>query len=183
MFIPILIYVIYKRYPKKIIKFANLKELDKQTNTKQYRCIEKLCSKYLSIKTQPKLMYHWKGDEFATTFGTGNQMYIAVFGKFIKKYNEDADSFKSIILHEIGHIANKDVKKVYLAESTWQSLKLTLSIPIIIFVWYSIFGRNVLFLYFLIFMIILYVLRKHIIRLREFYADAKVLEWNNLQIR
>ena len=219
LFIPILIYFKYMRYPKKVIKMENLKEFDKQKFFKYWECIEKLYSKYLSINKQPILMYslNLKGKDSAITFGTGNHMYIGIFGKLIKKYNENVDSFKSIFLHEMGHITNKDVEKVYLAESTWQSLKLTLAIPLAIFIifvliiylimkfyelLYFIFGSlagsyiaitedpemsllqlqtiqslSGVILYLTLFLIIVYVLRNQIIRLREFHADAKVLEW------
>lgn len=219
LFIPILIYLKYMRYPKKIIKMENLKEFDKQKYFKYWKCIEKLYSKYWSIKKQPILMYNLnlKGKDSANTFGTRNHMYIGIFGKLIKKFNENVDSFKSIFLHEMGHITNKDVEKVYLAEATWQSLKLTLTIPLAIliifflilqliiefgdllyFLFGSIAGRDIAItedpeIYLLelqtiqmlsgyilqltLFLIIIYVLRNQIIRLREFYADAKVLEW------
>lgn len=216
LFIPILIYFKYIRYPKKVIEVENLKEFDKQKFFKYWECIEKLCDKYLSNKKQPILMYFldFGGKDFAITFGTRNHMYIGVFGKLIKKFNENVDSFKSIFLHEIGHIANKDVEKVYLAEATWQSLKSTLSIPLAIFIifvliiylkWkfyellYFVFaGRDMVIIedpemsllqlqgiqimigfiiFCTLFLIIIYVLRNQIIRLREFYADAKVFEW------
>ena len=202
LFIPILIYFKYIKYPKKVIKMENLKEFDKQKFFKSWECIEKLYSKYLSINKQPILMYalNLKGKDSAITFGTGNHRYIGIFGKLIKKFNENVDSFKSIFLHEMGHITNKDIEKVYLAESTWQSLKLTLTIPlaiVIIFLFVSAGSYMTItddpelselnlwaikdsigsIIQITLFLIIIYVLRNQIIRLREFYADAKVLEW------
>lgn len=207
LLIPTLIYVIYRRYPKKIINRKKLKNFDKERHNKEWNCIEKLCSKYLPIKMPPILMFRASNPKFAMTFGSGNNLYIAIFGKLHKKFKEDIGGFKSIFLHELGHIVNKDVKKVCFAESTWQSLKSTLSIPFGFYLLYNIYlGVNIFILgiregynmdyifsktnlieefllsggiglYFLIFMTILYVLRKQILRLREFYADAKVLEW------
>ena len=106
-------------------------------------------------------------------------------------FQKNIGGFKSIFLHEMGHIANRDVEKTYLADSTWKSLFLTLSIPLGFVLLYVIIDYIILrinpgiygdvtirfILYFLIFGGIIYVLRKQIIRLREFYADAKALEW------
>ena len=206
-FIPLLIYWIYKRYPQKIIKEFELKKFDKPDHCE---CIKKLFGKYLSNVKQPTLMYQKSGTAKvaeAFAFGTKNNIYIGISRGLVTKFRSDIDGFKSIFLHEMGHIANKDVEKTYLADSTWKSLFLTLSIPFGISLLYAIYltssmlffgilegysmdyiisrinpGRaSLLFggviLYFLIFLGIVYVLRKQIIRLREFYADAKVLEW------
>jgi Zn-dependent protease with chaperone function len=211
-FIPFLIYWIYKRFPRKIIKKLELREFNKIDHCEY---IEKLHGNYLSNLKLPTLMYRPsafmrdKSEAYPTgfTFGTKNHMYIVMSGGLIKKFRNDINSFKSIFLHEMAHIANGDVEKTYLAASTWKSLFFTLSIPIGIFLLYSIYtisrmlffgilaglsmdyiisrinpgGALLLFggviLYFLIFLGIVNVLRKQIIRLREFYADAKVLEW------
>lgn len=197
-FVLILICWKYKGYPKKIIKKSELDEFDKNKFPKHWECIEKLYGKYLSTDKQPTLMYQLKGSDFAFTFGTKNHMYIAIFGRMIKKFREKRDGFKSIFLHEIAHIVNRDVDKTYLAVSTWSTLLLILSIPLVIFllsllillilIGLSGFSEIIfrykfhcmvggLILYFLLFLAIFYVLRNQIIRLREFYADAKVLEW------
>lgn len=208
-FIPILIYWIYKRYPRKIIKKSKLKEFDKKRFQDHHGCIKKLYGKYLSTVKRPTLMYRFTKNplELPFTFGTKDYMYISIPSGLIMMFRKNIGGFKSIFLHEMGHIANRDVEKTYLADSTWKSLFLTLSIPfgiLLIFgiiltssmLYYGILagysldyiisrinpGRASLLyggviLYFLIFWGIVYVLRKQIIQVREFYADAKVLEW------
>ena len=201
-FIPLLIYWNYKRFPKKIIKKSKLKEFSKKKFPDHCKYIENLYGKYQSTVKQPTLMYHRPREplESAFTFGTKNHMYIGINGGLIRKFRKNIAGFKSIFLHEMGHIVNRDVEKVYLAASTWRSLFLIMPIwlgtyllgalmyasvterPLAnfieILIEYSghlIIGGT--FLYFLLFLVIVYVLRKQIIRVREFYADAKVLEW------
>jgi Zn-dependent protease with chaperone function len=207
-FIPLLIYRDYKRSPKKIIKESKLKEFDEKKYPEHHEFIEKLHGEYLSAGKKPALMVQpLDPSKSAFTFGTKNHISIGIPGGLIKMFRENIDGFKSIFLHEMGHIVNRDVEKTYLANSTWRSLFLTLSIPLGIFLLYEIylilsifylgislgydmdyiistmnFGKRValyggIILYFLIFLGIIYVLRNQIIRIREFYADAKVLEW------
>jgi Zn-dependent protease with chaperone function len=207
-FIPLLIYWNYKRFPKRIMKKSKLKEFDKKKFPDHFEYIEKLQGEYLSSGKNPTLMYQpFDTSESAFTFGIKNHVSISISGGLIKKFRKNIDGFKSIFLHEIGHITNRDVEKTYLADSTWKSLFLTLSIPFGILLLYIVYliltifslalssgigmdyiisemdiGKSLLIfgvyaLYFLIFGGIIYLLRKQIIRLREFYADAKVLEW------
>ena len=207
-FIPLLIYWNYKRFSKKIVEKSKLKEFDKKKFPDYYEYIEKLYERYLPTVKQPTLMYQpLDSSESAFTFGTKNHLYIGISGGLIRKFRKNIKGFKSIFLHEMGHIANRDVENTYLAVSTWRSLFLTLSIPFGIFLLDIIYSTLCIFfygiiagydmdyiisimnlggwslilggtaLYFLIFLAIVYVLRNQIIRLREFYADAKVLEW------
>jgi len=207
-FIPVLIYWDYKRSPKKIIKESNLKEFDKKKYPEHHECIEKLFDECLSIEKKPTLLAQpLEPSRSAFTFGTKNDIYISIPGGLIKMFRENIKGFKSIFLHEMGHIVNRDIEKTYLANSTWRSLFLTLSVPIGIIILYGVyvllnvfyyriigvldmdsinsnidFGQNVAVnvgipLYFIFFLGIIYILRNQIIRLREFYADAKVLEW------
>jgi Zn-dependent protease with chaperone function len=207
-FIPFLIYWDYKRSPKKIIKESKLKEFDKEKYPEHHECIEQLHEEFLSAEKKPALMVQpLDPSRSAFTFGTKNHIYIGIPGGLIKMFRENINGFKSIFLHEMGHIVNRDTEKTYQANSTWRSLFLTLSIPLGIFLLYDIYLLLSIFyagisgvldmdyiisnmnfgqmwavyvgipLYFIIFLGIIYVLRNQIIRLREFYADAKVFEW------
>lgn len=208
-FIPLLIYWDYKKSIQKIIKESKLKKFDGKKYPDHHEYIEKLYVEHLSAEKKPTLMIQpLDPSKSAFTFGTKNHMFIGIPGGLIKMFRENINGFKSIFLHEMGHIINRDVEKTYLANSTWRSLFLTLSIPLGIHLLYDIYlllsifyhgilagydmdhiisrmiSGNILLmlgeftLYFLIFLGIIYLLRKHIIRLREFYADAKVLEWD-----
>lgn len=206
-FIPLLVYWDYKRYPKRIIKKAKLKEFSRKRYPEPHEYIENLHREYLSTEKKPVLMIRPTDYSLdCETFGTKNHMFIYITGGLIRVFRKNINEFKSIYLHETAHIVNRDVVKTFLANSTWRSLFLTLSIPlgivlITLFLALGIFiigilagyDMNVvtlktiirigvpslvgLTLFFLLFLGIIYVLRNQIIRLREFYADAKVLEW------
>ncbi|MCZ7356848.1 MAG: M48 family metalloprotease [Candidatus Methanoperedens sp.] len=208
LFIPILIYRDYKKSTGKIEKESKLKEFDPKKYPEHHEYIEKLHSEYFSREKKPVLMVQpLDASKSAFTFGTKNHMYIGIPGGLIKMFRENLNGFKTIFLHEMGHIVNRDVEKTYLANSTWRSLFLTLSVPLGIFLLYEIYlalsifylgnlagydmdyiiskmdiGKRValyggIIIYFIIFLGVIYVLRNQIIRIREFYADARVVEW------
>jgi len=187
-----------------------LKEFDQKKFPDHCEYIGKLHGKYLSNMKQPTLMYYLDPkdrSESAFTFGTKNHIYIGINGGLIAKFRRNIDGFKSFFLHEMGHIANRDVEKTYLADSTWRSLRLSLPMSLGFSLLYTIYITLGLFfsgmesgydmdyiisrmhlefysllyggiaLFYLFFSIIVYVLRNQLIRLREFCADAKVLEW------
>ena len=202
-FIPLLIYWFYKRYPRKIIKDTQLVAFGESSYQDENNCIENIRSEYLSTTKRPTLLIQpWDSSESPFTFGTKNNIYIGLTGGFIRKFSRNPDSFKSIMLHEIGHIANKDIEKTYLAASTFRSLLLTLLVPVVFilvgplinFIDLLASGYDIDFLmelgaatillaicgisiYYLLFFVIVYVFRNQIIRVREFYADARILEW------
>ena len=207
-FVPLLIYWNYRRFPKKITKQSRLREFDPEKFPDHSEYIDRLYGGYMPTAKRPELMYQpLDPSESAFTFGTRNHLTIGMSGGLIRKFRRSVDGFKSIFLHEMGHLVNGDVEKTYLVVSTWRSLFLTLSIPLGVFLLYlayltlRIFFSGVLAgydmdyiiesmnlgqgslllggiaLYLLIFLAIVYVLRNQIIRLREFYADARVLEW------
>jgi Zn-dependent protease with chaperone function len=212
--IPLLIYWQYTRYPKKIIGRSQLKEFDGKKFPDQVAFLERLKKDHLPDSEQPMWMYQPLDPSVsaqpvsAFTFGVKNHRYIGFSaGLLTKKFRNNIDGFKSIVLHEFGHIANRDVEKAYLADATWRILLIALLVPVAIFILFQLYqvlsifylgyilgydfgdilsrmplGKSLLlyggiFLYFLIFLGIVYVLRNQIIRLREFYADLKALEW------
>ncbi len=210
-FIPLIIYCHYRRSPGNIIKKLKLKEFNPEKFPDHSEYIETLYGKYLSGAKRPTLMYQpLDSTESSFTFGTKNHLHIGLSGGLIRKFRNNIDGFRSILLHELGHIVNKDVEKAYLATSTWWSLRFTLSIPLGIFVLGALVYASIIFFggiltgdsmdyaasqlmgtgaaellpitggiigYFVFFLVTVYVLRGQIIRLREFYADAKILEW------
>jgi Zn-dependent protease with chaperone function len=204
----LLVYGIYRRYPSKILKETKPKELDRNKFPDHVGCIEKLCELNLPSQKWPILLYQpFEASESAFTLGKKGGSYIVISGGLIMKFRKNVNAFTSIILHEMGHIANKDIKKTYLAAATSKSLFLTLQIALLvlmlpmIYIWINLFASGTaagfelsyiasrthivqeglwfaqFAIYFIVFLGFVYLLRNQIFRLREFYADAKVVEW------
>jgi len=196
--IPILIYRIYREFPREIIKKSKLKALDPYKFAELWTHVQELYGNAPNIRA-PVLMYQPLDSSItAFAFGSGNLMYLGLSGGLIRKFRTDRAGFDSIVSHEIAHLTNKDVGKVYLTEAVWRTLRFILPA----FIGTVLAGSTVLAiglsesysswlallvilgsysLYFLIFMAVVFAIRKRIIRAREFYADAKVVEWQGSQ--
>jgi len=199
---PAVIYWRYSQEPKRIIKKMQLKKLDREKYPEECQSIDKILTE-TSVNNRIIWMYHpFDPSESAFTFGTTEVSYICLSGGLLTRtFTDDIESFKSIIRHELGHIINGDVPKAYLAVSASQILLTLIILPVamiaafgVLVVLGTIHGEgftllvsavkpsslltylNVL-LYFLIFLTIIYLLRNQIIRVREFYADARVYDW------
>jgi len=201
----LIICLIYRRLPGKKIKQLKLKNFNKSDHCKCINELHDKYLSNMKLPTlvyQPK---DTSIDAF--TFGTKKQLYIYIPGGLVRKFRSNINAFESIFLHEMGHIMNKDVEKAYLAISTWKSFLITLFLPFgipillqvnliiakIFLLIVSAFFTDVviwpkplelnfylyffIYLYVIIFLMIIYILRNQIIRLREFYADARILEW------
>jgi Zn-dependent protease with chaperone function len=197
----------YRTYPQKILRESRLREFSQIKFPEQYGCLEKLRKSHLPVAKPPILTYQpLDPSQSAFTFGTKNDLYIGINGGLIMKFRKNIKGFKLIILHELGHIVNGDVEKAYLAAAAWQSLFnfLLLSLGTMVAVYLyemsyilflgtslgesislfgamnparalTVFGQYTFF--FIIILVFVYILRNQIIRVREFYADARVLEW------
>ena len=206
--IPLLIYWQFSKFPEKIVKESRLRELDEKKFPEESEYIKQLATVFPPTVNRPELMYNPLDPSVsAFTFGTWKKTFIGIPGGVLRTFRKNIDGFRSIILHEFGHIVNRDVEKTYLAESTWRSLLITIPISLIILLCDILYTTSGIFyygiragfsitdlmsmtkigdilaiysgilLYLLIFMGIVYLLRNQIIRLREFYADARVLAW------
>lgn len=205
---PLLVYWIYRRFPRKIVKNSRLKKIEGKRFTEHIQYINSLYEEYPFTAEQPTLMYNLDKEASAFTFGTRNDFFIGMGGGLITdEFYDNINGFKSVFLHEMSHIENKDVEKAYFAESIIRTLVFTISIPLAVYILHSVYlnlsllytgivaGHDINYivsrmllperiailgaigLFFLIFWAVLHVLRSQIIRLREFYADAKVLEY------
>jgi len=215
IFIPIIISNIlfifwnYKNIPRRILKKTKFKKFEQKKFPDHFEYINKLQQNQSSIGKQPTLIYQpFDRSESAFTFGTKHKLYVAISGGLIITFRKNLNKFKSIFLHEIGHLRNRDVEKAYIAVSASRSLSfvlpITLGLLVIPFlylqlnmlyigiiegypltyigsrmnleVWWLIGGIAVYFLFFWLFT---FLLRNQIIRCREFYADARVVEWED----
>jgi Zn-dependent protease with chaperone function len=197
--IPTLTYWIYTRSPKRIATKSEMKSLQGGKFSALCQNIQKLYAEFPHTFEEPSLMYSMDPHPSAFTFGTRKNVCIQMTSGLL--LTDESETFKAILLHEMGHIENRDVGKAYLAISAIGTMKVILPSILAIFVLgdtyptlgalfsgipasyivsqmrlsYSLTGVIAVFL--IIFGVIIIALRNQIIRLREFYADSRVVEW------
>jgi hypothetical protein len=194
LFIPLVIYWQYRRHPENIIKKAGLKVLSREKFPDHTACIDRLRTSH-AISLNPTLMYEpLNSSVSAHAFGTRDHIYASLDGGLISVFRTDPGRFKSIVLHEFGHMINMDVGKAYLADAAWRTMRIIVSVltgVLVLMLLFTLPGATQvdvvkdflltfgIIVFLLIFLGIVYVLRNQIIRLRELYADAKVREWGS----
>jgi len=203
--IPLLIYRHYKRSSERILKDSGLMPFKESLAPEYFGYIQGFYASLPHTFTAPTLMYSDDAGASPFSFGTGKKMYIAIGTGLL--VTDDSEAFKTVFLHELGHIENKDVEKTSVAISTISSLKVFLPAVLLIFILSDIYiktgvlyygnlsGHSMSFLFpkmqfglffswvgavglsFVILGSIVYMLRNQIVRVREFYADARAVEW------
>jgi Zn-dependent protease with chaperone function/ribosomal protein L37AE/L43A len=135
-------------------------------------------------------------------FGFRNQYTLRLSGRLRLLLRQNPASFKAIVLHELGHIANADVTRAYFAQSILMTFGILVVIPLLVYVAFNFidafiqlissgldtplwvrFYTKVLPTVFLLFLQILGTLaivaaiRGSLLRVRELYADWRAALW------
>ncbi|HMQ68362.1 MAG TPA: M48 family metalloprotease [Ignavibacteria bacterium] len=193
----ICIAIIYRRYPGNIISEQKLISADKD-ETGKYRTLKEEI-KNLSDRCGIESLRIYIAPEFtagAQAFGSGDQKSIRIDNGLRLMLIKSRDKFRSVILHELGHFANRDVKKTYLSQSVWKAVLYVFAIPTFILALFTLLKnvigklsggpqsdeiKNILFQSIPVFIILVlsltavfltvHLLLKSILRTREFYAD------------
>jgi Zn-dependent protease with chaperone function len=113
----------------------------------------------------------------AFAFGRVRRRIVAVTGGAVVSQARQPAVFDAIVLHELGHIRNRDIDQTYLAVAIWRAFAVTALLPmagLLISGKLSPPGR--LIWRAVILALVVYLLRNSILRSREFGADARVAE-------
>ena len=114
----------------------------------------------------------------AFAFGRFRRRFVAVSGGAVVAQSRQPAAFDAVVLHELGHIRNRDIDQTYLAVAIWRAFVVAALLPM---AWLLIFSRQLgspprLLWRVVVLTLIVYLLRNSILRAREFDADARVAE-------
>lgn len=189
--------IIYKRHPNKIISEQKLINTGKDSSDKYLRLnaeIRKLSEESGIYPPDIYIAPHFTSG--AQAFGVSDHKSIRIDNGLRLMFFKNYEKFRSIILHELGHIANRDVSKTYMAQSVWKTVLFVFAVPTTIIVCAAFLFKivkkfsggldtgefkellfqglpAVIILLFSLaaFFIVVRLLLKSILRTREFYAD------------
>ncbi len=143
--------------------------------------LEQLCDQ-VNLANRPTFL--WDTDDLSfdggQVFGRLHHYYIRLpdgFMGYFKK-SEARSKFRAVVLHELAHIRNHDVDKIQLTNTIFLSFLIT-SIPILII---SLLQSPFQQIWdmgwrFAILILLVYLIRRSILRVREFYADLRASIW------
>ncbi|MFF3544261.1 M48 family metalloprotease [Streptomyces platensis] len=128
----------------------------------------------------------------AVVFGRWRRHTVSLHGGLIARRAADPDGFRTVVLHELAHIRNRDVDIAYATEALWRAFALLVLLPYLVLSVYppmaspsevleQLPSRWPLVLSGLVKLVILTALvmlaRADVLRTRELYADLDAVRW------
>jgi Zn-dependent protease with chaperone function len=113
----------------------------------------------------------------AFAFGRVRRRMVAVSGGAVVAQARQPAVFDAIVLHELGHIRNRDIDQTYLAIAMWWAFVVAALLPMAVLLILRQLGPAPSLIWRVVVLALLvYLLRNSILRAREFDADARVAE-------
>ncbi|MFF0428433.1 M48 family metalloprotease [Streptomyces sp. NPDC004520] len=120
----------------------------------------------------------------ALAFGHLGRRRVALSGGLLTLYSLDRESFRSIVLHELAHIRNRDLDIAFLTLILWRASMPVLGTltavgaPASLLLGPALAGSVLAFaVQVLLLAVLMTLLKNAVLRSRELYADARVVEW------
>ena len=113
----------------------------------------------------------------AFAFGRVRRRIVAVSGGAVVSQARQPAVFDAIVLHELGHIRNRDIDQTYLAVVIWWAFVIAALLPMAgLLISGKLSPPAPLIWRAVVLALLVYLLRNSILRSREFGADARVAE-------
>lgn len=176
--------VVYSVFPLVMIRWERLALLKNQYSEEIVRYLEELCRE-IECQRVPVFLVKASGrSRGSRAFGALGKYYLVLPGGLVRQFVDDRIHFRTVILHELGHLKNKDIDKTYFAISiaivflVAAFLPYVLTSPIVIS-WdiQTVLDGLLFVLRVLMFAALAYLTLASIIRSREFYADLRASLW------
>ncbi|MFC0107689.1 M48 family metallopeptidase [Kibdelosporangium aridum] len=129
-------------------------------------------------------------------FGSGRKGYVALDAGLVTLHRTDRRSFRAVVLHELAHLRNGDVRITYLTMAVWRTFLVIGLLPLLIAsidpwlfspdpltplsgYWSAEYAEWFVeaSLQFLALVALVYLSRNAVLRAREQHADARVSAW------
>jgi Zn-dependent protease with chaperone function len=125
----------------------------------------------------PKFLLNLTNREIGgKAFGTLGRYYVVLYDGLLKSFNNDQDlgKFRAVMLHELSHLRNKDVDKIYFSMAMSYAFVIATLVPYVMF----LLSRPSLELFQVSWRVIalalmVYLIFTSVVRSREFHADVR----------
>lgn len=145
----------------------------------------------------PRIVWDESSGETGVAFGFGTHKFVCIRKGLHDAFVVDLEKFKSIFLHELGHLKNRDVDKtvlsIALGRSYFPVMLVVLSLLDAYWAWAAVekiaSGQDLTSLWegglviatinfqIILIMVFVEIIRSSILRVREYYADARARLW------
>ncbi|MFC9943313.1 M48 family metallopeptidase [Streptomyces pratensis] len=122
----------------------------------------------------------------AVVFGRTRRPVICLHGGLLALRRSDPKRFEAVLLHELAHIANRDITLTYLTVALWRVFLALVLLPYMLCLGYVMYGvaadggvpqldrAGALAV---VMVVLLYLARSDTLRSREIYADLTAVRW------
>ncbi|MFD4231634.1 M48 family metalloprotease [Streptomyces sp. NPDC058545] len=122
----------------------------------------------------------------AVVFGRTRRPVVCLHGGLLVVRRSDPERFRAVLLHELAHIANRDVTLTYLTVALWRVFLGLVLLPYLLCLGYVVYGvmagggvprlgRPAVLA--VVMVVLLYLARSDALRSREIYADLTAVRW------
>jgi Zn-dependent protease with chaperone function len=171
------------------IKRRMLQPLDRVRSTDLHTHLDQLVAR-MGLASRPTFWLAPEGSAQGVAFGRQGRCHIQLNAGLVKKYRTDPDTVTAVVLHELAHVRNRDIRYTYLAVTTWWAFAAAALAPYLLIgvlplvmdvypQWWpaelrasSINGHAVISV--LALTVLAYLTYTAILRVRESHADATV---------
>ncbi|MFB7592806.1 M48 family metallopeptidase [Streptomyces sp. NPDC056169] len=122
----------------------------------------------------------------AVVFGRTRRPVVCLHGGLLAVRRSDPKRFQAVLLHELAHIANRDITLTYLTVALWRVFLALVLLPYVLCLGYVMYGvvangdmprldRSAALA--VVMVVLLYLTRSDTLRSREIYADLTAARW------
>lgn len=122
----------------------------------------------------------------AVVFGRTRRPVVCLHGGLLAVRRSDPKRFRAVLLHELAHIANRDITLTYLTVALWRVFLVLVLLPYVLCLGYVMYGvaanggvprlsRSAVLA--VVMIVLLYLARSDALRSREIYADLAAVRW------
>jgi Zn-dependent protease with chaperone function len=127
------------------------------------------------LETRPRFVWNpLSRNAGGLAFGRVGRRYVALGGGLVTTSYTDPEAFRAVVLHEFGHLRNRDVDKTYFTMALWYSFLAVAVLPLLL----SLYDEHLRYVWSIVWRLgalvaLVYLSRNAVLRSREVYADVR----------
>jgi Zn-dependent protease with chaperone function len=132
-------------------------------------------SREAGLETPPRFVWNpLSRSAGGLAFGRVGRRYVALGGGLVTTSYTDPEAFRAVVLHELGHLRNRDVDKTYFTMALWYSFLAVAALPLLL----SLYDERLHYVWSIVWRLgalvaLVYLSRNAVLRSREVYADVR----------
>lgn len=176
-----LAFILYWIFPRRILLRQRLVPLSEEDAPEIAAELHALV-RQAGLPYQPRFVWNPLDTSVSgQAFGRRGSYAVALTGGLASKYYTDLPAFRAVVLHELAHLHNEDIDISYFTIAVWQAFVflclLPLGLALLATGLSDLLFKSLLVLYTIPLVLLVFLTRNGVLRIREYYADLRVTAW------